>query len=199
MHRPYIRYLGSRSGFKVYLVDGSWIRDNEEIEFTNFGSYKDFPLLIPKRELWLDREFSPGEREYFLSRMLSEISLRSEGFEEEAYESARRIEVSLRKSSGKDVKKSLWKVVDGFAVWIVDGEEVRDRYYVDWTQGGHFWRYPFIPKSEIWIDDDLAKEERADVLAHELSEVVFMRDGGMDYDTAHARASMVEGIRRSLK
>ncbi len=45
-------------------------------------------------------------------------------------------------------------------VWIVDGEAVRDLFFIDFTEGGYDKVYPFIPSGEIWIDDDVFPRER---------------------------------------
>jgi hypothetical protein len=55
-------------------------------------------------------------------------------------------------------------------VWLVNGESVRDKYYIDFTEGGHDLVYHFIPRREVWIDDDLSPKERKFVLLHELHE-----------------------------
>jgi hypothetical protein len=80
-------------------------------------------------------------------------------------------------------------------VWLVDGWYVRDLLDIDFTQGGHHWRYKFIPENEIWIDDALRVEERRFVIMHEALERWVMQKGA-EYEVAHELASQVEKIAR---
>ena len=50
MKKPYIKKYGKVSGFKIYLVDGKYIRSNMDEEFTNCGQHYQFKF-IPKDEL----------------------------------------------------------------------------------------------------------------------------------------------------
>jgi hypothetical protein len=52
---PYITKMEERGDFKIWIVDGSYIRGHIDEEFTNFGQHFRFPY-IPEDELWLDRE-----------------------------------------------------------------------------------------------------------------------------------------------
>jgi hypothetical protein len=85
----------------------------------------------------------------------------------------------------------LLKKEDDFKIYLVDGRWVREHRYIDFTQGGHGYRYNFIPKDEIWIDDALSPDERPFALEHELDEAPHMRDG-MDYSRAHGFANIKE-------
>lgn len=192
MHKPYLKYLGEFGKFRAYQMDGNFIRDNLDIEFTNFGSYDDFPDMIPKDELWLDVEYTPNEQNLFLGHMLVG--------EEAGYKAGKRWESYQRGKTPNigPIKKVLWKIVDGFSVFIVDGRAVRN-IYVNFTEGGHHWRYKFVPEDEIWLDDDLLPEEREPVLVHELDEIHSMRDLKMSYEPAHERASFVESVVRNMK
>jgi len=81
---------------------------------------------------------------------------------------------------------------DGREIWLIDGRAVRDLAYVDFTLGGHGFRYRFIPRREIWLDDAVRPSERPFILHHELVELDLMANGGLSYDLAHARASRAE-------
>ena len=83
-------------------------------------------------------------------------------------------------------------------IWLVDGKYVREHYYLDFTQGGHNFIYDFIPRFEIWIDDDLSSDERPAVIAHELYEQSLMHDG-IDYNHAHTWANKIEAHKRGIK
>jgi hypothetical protein len=76
-------------------------------------------------------------------------------------------------------------------IWRVDGGKVRDRYYIDFTIGGHDRVYSFIPKGEVWIDDDVDMDELYDSILHELWERSFMGEG-TEYEDAHEKATKRE-------
>ncbi len=81
-------------------------------------------------------------------------------------------------------------------VFLVDGQYVRDNFNVDFTQGGHWKVYPFIPRYEVWIDRSLDTPlDRKATLLHEITEMVDMGDArgkGDQYSESHDKASAVE-------
>src|SRR3989344_4079706 len=74
----YIRELEEVEGFKVWEVDGKYVRDNLDREFTNFGQHYRFKF-IPKNEFWIDHESHPGETKFFIDHMVVEWQLMDEG------------------------------------------------------------------------------------------------------------------------
>ncbi len=78
------------------------------------------------------------------------------------------------------------------SVWIVRSDVIRDLFYIDFTEGGHAFVYPFVPISEVWIDEDLTPHERPFVVLHELHERNLMAQHRYDYPRAHRSASAVE-------
>jgi hypothetical protein len=81
--------------------------------------------------------------------------------------------------------------------WLIDGFWARCWYKTDYAEGGHFVVYPWVPSHEIWLEKDTDPRELPFILAHEYLELRMMRDGGLDYDTAHENASQIEfGLRR---
>ena len=87
---------------------------------------------------------------------------------------------------------------NGEDIWLVDGKYVREHLFLDFTQGGHALRYDFIPRYEIWIDDDLSSDEWNAVIAHEQYERKLMYQG-IDYNQAHTWANKVEAQKRGIK
>jgi hypothetical protein len=77
-------------------------------------------------------------------------------------------------------------------VWRIDGCMVRSYYKTDYTEGGHHYVYPWVPRPEIWVEADLEKTELPYVVAHEYTELRLMRDKGLSYDEAHEIAAKVE-------
>lgn len=196
--------------YKVYEVDGEEIRADIEPNFTNFASHLNFDF-VPENEFWVDRENDPGETMFFITRMEMKKKLVDHGMDKDkAEEIAERAELADRAKSkkfqklskGREVpdKLKLKKIFDfgGVNGYLVDGEMVRDFYYEDFTEGGHGYVYNWIPKDEVWIDDDVSEEERPDVILHEVYEREKMINGE-SYEEAHKAALELELIVKSQR
>ncbi|NCN87069.1 hypothetical protein GW932_04500 [archaeon] len=206
MKKLYVSKIKSVLGFDIFYVDGNYIRKNINEEFTNFGEHFRFKF-IPKKEFWIDKEYSPSEVDFYVSHMIVEYHLMEKGLSYSmAIDKADLVEEKERKKSkyflkakkkrGNFVdmihKKLLKKYSEGnLKVWVVDGELVRDKYFIDFTEGGHDKVYSFIPANEIWIDNDLSFRERKFVLLHEVHERNLMAEG-MNYSHAHHSSSIIE-------
>lgn len=90
------------------------------------------------------------------------------------------------------VRLKLLQVSDGVKVFLVDGELVRDRLTIEYTMGGHHYRYPFIPENEVWIDNGMDRDDIEATIKHELHERNLMKYDKLSYSQAHHRASEVE-------
>ncbi len=203
---PRVKRVGSRNGLTVWLVDGSWVRKNIDEEFSNFGHHYTYDE-IPKGELWLDGETDPDERKFYVAHMRMEYRLRKQGVDDEtARNRANAHERKLRLQAGdlQKVKKGkslpqpeavharLWKKLgNGVEVWFVNGRLVRSVYDIEFTEGGHEHVYEFIPRDEVWIDNDIHEDEQGFVVFHELHERNLMAKGS-DYDRAHEESSRLE-------
>jgi hypothetical protein len=84
------------------------------------------------------------------------------------------------------------------AVVLVDGNMVRSKIDIDFTCGGHGYRYVYIPFNEVWIDNGLKKKDRVPTMWHELVEFRLMQNG-MNYNDAHDIAAQVEMMIREGK
>jgi hypothetical protein len=196
MRKPYLQLYKTIDGFDVYVVDGAYIRKNMNDQFTNFGQHYRFPSMIPTYEFWIDRE-NGGKRgeeaEYFIPHMKKEWELMRNGtMYPRAITEADEVEHDLRNQDESSQYKirELEKIGD-IAVWLVNGKKIRDDCYIDFTEGGHDLVYDWIPKNEIWLDDDISKEERPYILDHEYEERCRMARG-MPYNHAHNEASLLE-------
>jgi hypothetical protein len=185
-------------GKKIYIVDGEFIRTYLEKEFTNFSQHFEYPDLIPEKEIWLDEEAEPGEMKFYITHALEEYDKMSQGEDyDTAHETATEKESTKRKKTMQrkdDVRIKLWKKLEKskLKIFIVDGEAVRNQYSTDFTEGGHWLVYNFIPKGEVWIDNDISVSERKYILAHEIFEIGAMQKRGLTYDQAHKLASKYE-------
>jgi hypothetical protein len=80
----------------------------------------------------------------------------------------------------------------GLQIALVDGTYVRNHFDSDFSQGGNGFRYPgFISRKEIWIDNEIRKDEWPFIAFHECQEVERMRRG-LDYEHAHDQAKRLE-------
>jgi hypothetical protein len=207
MRVPYLTALGRFGEVAGWLVDGEWIRNHIDVDFTN-GAHHFVRPYIPKDEVWIDREApGAGEIPYLIRHQVRQRHLMISGVSYlTALARCNRIERQERRAalappipSGArarvKVRRFQLTEIEGEQVWLVDGKGVRDFFDPNFTEGGHALRYPFIPRREIWIDDALIEREREFVLAHEFHELDLMR-GGLTYDTAHKRALELEEILR---
>ncbi len=200
---PYLSQLGRDESLWIWRVDGHWIRDHLDVEFTN-GHHHRSRRYIPKNEIWIDREARGAcESQFWANRQVLEHSLMRSG---RAYVSAvitagryeraeRRRALDDERNDLQDSKRRLLGMLDARSVWLVNGRRVRDLAFVDFTLGGHGYRYRFISKKEIWIDDAVVPAERSAILHHEGIEVGLMARG-MPYAEAHAHASRAERAHR---
>jgi hypothetical protein len=206
MKKPYHKKLDQIGPMAIWIVDGQHVRKNIDEEFTNFGQHYRFPF-IPKNEFWIDREFGPGEQQFFIDHLLVEHRLMTSGMsydkaleradaverrERRKAELIKEIRALDRKQIIEDIHKHLLKRYSRRVnVWIIKGELVRGIFFIDFTEGGHDKVYPFVPDKEVWLDDDLGPRERKFVLLHELHERYLMTQGWA-YNRAHREASKVE-------
>jgi hypothetical protein len=206
--KPYLKKIETVAGFAVWSVDGKYIREKIDEEFTNFGQHYRF-RFIPKHEFWIDQERTPGEEHFFVHHLLLENRLMAEGMPyDPALEKADRAELRERHkvdyikkrikpgpSKAKVLAKVHKKLLKSYSrhlnVWVADGRVVRDVFFIDYTEGGHDKVYTFIPPREVWLDDDLELKERKFVLLHEVHER-FLMTQGLKYSQAHRSASHIE-------
>jgi len=206
--KPYLKKIETVAGFDVWSVDGKYIREKIDEEFTNFGQHYRF-WFIPRHEFWIDQERTPGEEHFFVDHLLLENRLMAEGLPyDQALEKADRKELKERRKADfiqKGIKPGLSKAEvvakvhkqllksysRHLSVWVADGQLVRDVFFIDYTEGGHDKVYAFIPPREVWLDDDLELKERKFVLLHEVHER-FLMTQGLKYFQAHRSASHIE-------
>ena len=204
---PHITMIEERGSFKIWIVDGSYIRGHIDEEFTNFGQHFRFHY-IPESELWLDQEAEHDERQFFIDHLLVEYRLMKAGrpYAEAIVEADRQERKERRRAgdvrkatasgavlpAGESMHEKLWKRLESaVSVWIVNGRLVRSTFDIDFTEGGHDKVYEFVPSNEVWIDDSIIEAERGYVLLHELHERNRMSTG-WPYSRAHAESSRLE-------
>jgi hypothetical protein len=194
MKKPYLSLYKKQDGFKIYIVDGSYIRKSLNDQFTDFGQHYRFPKMIPTKEIWLDHNFNhPDEYKYFIAHAIREWELMNKGKSyKTAITEADELEWNMRnRDEHGDYKIKKLEEIDGVTVWLVNGKAIRDDCHIDFTEGGHDLVYEFIPENEIWISDEVSAKERPYILAHEYNERCSMSKGE-DYEHSHNKASFFE-------
>ncbi len=207
---PYLKKFLTLGKITVWIVDGMAVRKNLDEEFTNFGQHYRFNC-IPKWEFWLDKEFSPGEEFYFIDHLMTEFTLMQNGMSyPQAISAGDKLELIERSKSKLAIKCTKMKKkhdpellklmhkkkltalsTKNLTIWIVNGEAVRNAFFIDFTCGGHEFVYHFVPKGEIWLDDDMNPKDCKFVLLHELHERARMKSG-WPYPKAHYESSRLE-------
>lgn len=208
MEKPYLKKFETVGEFEVWEVDGMYVRNTLNREFTNFGQHFRFPF-IPKHQFWIDKENSSNETSYYVNHMITEWNLMNQGTDyDTAIAKADRQEQKERKKSAlmekvrKEMSNTIRKIPkeiyvhrltdsESPQIWIVSGELVRDMFFIDFTEGGHHFVYDFVPYNEVWLDNDLIPKEREFVLLHELHERYLMFKG-WTYNHAHNSSSYIE-------
>ena len=94
------------------------------------------------------------------------------------------------------VKKKFLFDVEGFAIYLVDGEWIRNNLYPWFRIGGHGRVHLFIPNDEIWIEDSGDVEYNARTIIHEIHE--FKKMAKLPFYHAHLSA-LTEEFRHPKK
>jgi len=202
----------SHADYTVYSVNGLAVRNvaQPDEEFGNFATQGEFPRLIPGREIWISEKLAPKEGVFFIANALTRLTRQGNGATEKAYDDGLNVERVLREQlngvafrDGKPHKQvpddlylqhylTLPDPQGPVEVWLVEGNLVRSYYKTDYTEGGHGYVYPWVPRAQIWIEDGVDRREVPFIVSHEYLERRLMRDEGLDYDSAHAICSRVE-------
>lgn len=180
-------------------MDGHAIRDGLDVEFTNGANHLTRPY-VPEHEIWVDRSAPRRDESGFwtLHQLVEREALAAGVPYPRALARANRAEAAERRRVLGEVprrrpplrRKVLGRAADRTLV-LIDGRAVRSAFDLNFTLGGHGYRYRFVPRGEIWIDDAVAPAERPAIVTHEAVEVELMARG-MPYEEAHARASRAE-------
>ena len=92
------------------------------------------------------------------------------------------VEVECQTPEGKEVVSYMY----------VNGAYLRDHVFADYVEGGHFYRYGWIPEDQIWIEDILSILDQLCTGVHEIHERFRMKYLGWSYERAHMSALKVE-------
>ncbi|MGE5140562.1 MAG: hypothetical protein ACM3JD_13935 [Rudaea sp.] len=82
----------------------------------------------------------------------------------------------------------------GIVLWRVDGAYIRTNIDEEFSDYGHHYTYPYIPKGEFWVDQN-TPEETEFFVRHMLTEYRLMEQG-KSQDDAREQADQVEAEER---
>lgn len=194
--------------YTIYEINPLEVRDSnlDMQEFGDFGFHLWFKE-IPKNELWINKNLNKREKALAIENGLNQMKDIDNGISEhKAYQNAIKKEKAIRekmdgiKFEGKKLNKTpkqlyikqLTTLEDGTKIFLVDGELIRDLFKTDFIEGGNEKAYSWVPKGEIWLEDNLSPKELPYILLHEYTERWLMKNKNMNYDKAHKLASKVE-------
>jgi len=206
-------FVATRDGYDIFSINPFAIRNlaQPDEEFDNFATHNEFPDIIPKGEIWINERAMRREGEFFSANAIARLQALEDGASEDsaytvglnADRKLRAARTGIRYRAHRPSKRISPRIYvrhyltlpdEEFPieVWIVDGLRVRSTYMTDYTEGGHGYVYPWVPKDEIWIEEAIERAEVPFIVAHEYIEHRLMRDEGMEYDKAHECCSEME-------
>ncbi len=207
------RFVATRDGYDVYTVNAFAIRNVAEPdeEFGNVATHEDFPDLIPEGQIWTVEATYRREGRFFLANATAELESLAKGQSKDAafdagVEAERRLRKEVTGIEFRDGRphrrlpprirlRPYCRLSDDIAatqVWLVDGCLVRSTYKTDYTEGGHGYVYPWVPKGQIWVEQCIDRDELPYIIAHEYAEMRLMRDKQLEYDRAHRICAEME-------
>lgn len=104
--------------------------------------------------------------------------------------------VTFKRPIDQYYERMLFSAPGGIAGWIVDSPLVKLELDIDFGEGGHGYRYLYVPILDVWISNDLRKENIEPTVWHELAERELMKNSE-NYNNAHDFASRFEMMIRS--
>ena len=103
-----------------------------------------------------------------------------------------------KKLNIEGLEKKFISEKDGFRVYEVDCEWIRNNIDVSFGTGGHGLVHSYIPMDEIWIDPVV--ENKWSLALHEIVEFNLMKEKEMKYKEAHKQTiKLTEGIKDKKK
>ncbi|MCK6462312.1 MAG: hypothetical protein L6Q29_00605 [Candidatus Pacebacteria bacterium] len=93
--------------------------------------------------------------------------------------------------------KKIEKIRD-YNVWLVDGQYVRKVINENFVEYDHHYNHSFVPKRELWIDEETNPEERKFFINHMFVEMGLIKVGE-GYDEAVKKADFFEKKEREAE
>lgn len=82
--------------------------------------------------------------------------------------------------------------INGIEIYIIDGDEVKTKFDMNYVEGGNDEVYDFIPDNTIWIDAHIDPKDYKYIALHEFVERYLISEFGLKYDDAYDHANEIE-------
>jgi hypothetical protein len=112
------------------------------------------------------------------------------------------------KSCPNSIPKVLLGKINGFDIFIINGDLVKTKLEMDFVEGANDQAYgsetnpdnkDVVPENEVWLSSEVFPQHIPYILYHELIEANIMKDTGADYSSSHSKANEYERIARKAK
>lgn len=95
-----VKYLFSLGNVKVFIVDGEFVREVFDIDFTEGGNSKAYSW-IPQNEIWVDNDVDKKEQRFVIIHEYTEVMLMNRGYSyPDAHQVALKAEIDARHTMG---------------------------------------------------------------------------------------------------
>lgn len=101
-----------------------------------------------------------------------------------------------QKTKNARIKKI--ETIGDYDVWLVDGEYVRKEINENFVEYDDHYGHRFIPRNELWIDEETNPDERRFFINHMFVEIGLLQNGE-SYDDAAREADREEEQRRTIE
>ena len=126
LKEPYLKLWTSLcdGAMEVWIVDGKWIRENLEIDFTQGGNGEKYHF-VPRNEIWIDNGLNEDEILPTLLHELVEQRLMAGGLDyERAHDVSSAIELAYRRIKYPEhpeyKEQHMWARVEDLAAAVVE-------------------------------------------------------------------------------
>jgi hypothetical protein len=157
-------------------------KNKQPIVKTDKGKYSLYRFRIAKL---MKESYSPQTDKYFINLW---GKIKTLNIDAEVRDG---IKNNISKSLDKITKKQIGEI-DNIKIMLVNGKEVKQKYDMDFTEGGNNPAKSYIPVDEVWLDSKYDGDLLKTILLHELSERYLMATKGYDYNTAHEFSNKLE-------
>lgn len=206
----------SKKSLKIKWVNGYDIRNTVDTNFAGYSTH-DYHHMVPPGELWIE-DCLKAELKLILNLLQVETASCSRAVAEARNGTGHSLTLQERhRAESKGFAEARKKLTiealrrgkpptftnrtekkGSLTIAYVDGRIVRAYLDPYFFLGGHHFVYPYIPKSEVWIDARSDREDQPFTLIHELKERTLMARG-MDYPSSHDYALAEERYYRRKK
>lgn len=122
-------------------------------------------------------------------KKLEPIELPLSGFDIDEIDASVRSRWNLKDKDLKieGMKKDFVGEKDGFRIYEVDSDWLRNNIDVGFGTGGHGLVHVYIPLDEIWVDP--STETKTSLILHEMLEFRIMKEKAWEYKEAHKKVN----------